>query len=153
MTVIYIVLLLSIAVIIWRDVAHVNEVTHAGGVVIKKKGGQTLVLLVSAKSNPAKRVLPKGHLETGEKESTAARREVKEEAGVDAEVIKKLDNVDGFKNFFLPIKTAFYLMAYKTDVAADEQRVKEWCSIDTAIAKVKRPDQRKLLKLVKQQGI
>lgn len=64
----------------------------AGGVVFKKESGETLIL-VSQHSYHHGWVFPKGligdHVE-GEKKIDTATREVKEETGIDAEIVQKL---------------------------------------------------------------
>src|SRR3954466_8510014 len=67
--------------------------THAGGVVIEGSGTDVRVLLVRGSRAPYPWVLPKGHIERGETPEDAARREVQEEAGVDAEVSRDLGTV------------------------------------------------------------
>ncbi|MCK4730026.1 MAG: NUDIX domain-containing protein [Candidatus Aenigmarchaeota archaeon] len=58
----------------------------AGGVVMNRKG---LILIVNQNGNSWS--LPKGHIDDGEEELTAAKREIYEESGVsDLELIKKL---------------------------------------------------------------
>ncbi len=54
--------------------------THAGGVVYRQQDGQTEFLLVRSSKAP-RYVLPKGHIDEGERAANAARREVAEEAG------------------------------------------------------------------------
>ena len=76
-----------------RDVTT-REATHAGGVVFRVRGGVVELLLVTARKRPASWVLPKGHVEAGETPEQAAVREVAEEAGVVAEVVRFLDDVD-----------------------------------------------------------
>lgn len=74
-----------------------NE-TSAGGVVFKKEGNQRLIL-VSQHSAHHGWVFPKGlvgdHYE-GEQEEETAVREVKEETGIEAKIVKRLPPVDYF---------------------------------------------------------
>ncbi len=63
-----------------------KQTRSAGGVVINRKG---LILAVNQNGNSWS--LPKGHLDDGEDELTAAKREIYEESGVkELELIKKL---------------------------------------------------------------
>ena len=62
------------------------EATSCGGVVIFR--GKVLVLYKNYKNKCEGWVLPKGTVETGEEYKETALREVKEEAGVDASIIK-----------------------------------------------------------------
>ncbi len=56
----------------------VTETQSAGGVVLNNKGE---VLVVSQQQGPSWS-LPKGHIEDGEKEMEAAKREIQEESGI-----------------------------------------------------------------------
>jgi 8-oxo-dGTP pyrophosphatase MutT (NUDIX family) len=55
--------------------------THAGGIVFSTHDGITSYLLVQAEQDRKQWVLPKGHIEPGEKPRETAVREVKEETG------------------------------------------------------------------------
>ncbi len=71
-----------------------ERVYSAGGVVFYKKS-----ILLLKKENGSW-VLPKGHIEIGEKKEEAALREVHEEAGVKAEILEYLDYIEyTFKDF------------------------------------------------------
>jgi 8-oxo-dGTP pyrophosphatase MutT (NUDIX family) len=69
------------------------EERSAGGVVLR--GEETLVVVPTRRSASGARVLalPKGHLDAGETAEQAAQREVREEGGVDAELIERLGEV------------------------------------------------------------
>jgi ADP-ribose pyrophosphatase YjhB (NUDIX family) len=72
----------------------------AGGVVINQKGK---ILVVSQHGNSWS--LPKGHLNIGEDEITAAKREIYEESGVEIdklEVIKDLGSYERFRIYKNP---------------------------------------------------
>ncbi len=62
------------------------ETVSCGGVVIHK--GKLLVLYKDYKNRYVGWVLPKGTVEAGETHQVTALREVKEEAGVDAQIVK-----------------------------------------------------------------
>ena len=63
----------------------------AGGVVVRRMRGRPFVAVVRVRGDTL--ALPKGHPEPGESSSEAARREVREEAGLDADLVEKLDDV------------------------------------------------------------
>lgn len=62
----------------------------AGGIVLKN--GQVLLIKNAALRDPKKAYwgFPKGHIHEGEKSADAAIREIKEETGIEAEIVKKL---------------------------------------------------------------
>jgi 8-oxo-dGTP pyrophosphatase MutT (NUDIX family) len=62
-------------------------------VVYRLRGGRTEFLLVTARRRPDVWVYPKGHIESGETAQEAAVREVEEESGVRANVVKRIDDV------------------------------------------------------------
>src|SRR5690625_4223675 len=74
----------------------VVDETSAGGVVVKVEDGQAFVAII-ARRNRAGRLewcLPKGHLEGTETAPEAAMREVEEETGIAAEVIRHIATID-----------------------------------------------------------
>jgi 8-oxo-dGTP pyrophosphatase MutT (NUDIX family) len=63
----------------------------AGGVVVRRMRGREFVAVVRVRG--ATLALPKGHPEAGESSAEAARREVREETGLEAELVEKLDDI------------------------------------------------------------
>jgi 8-oxo-dGTP pyrophosphatase MutT (NUDIX family) len=63
----------------------------AGGVVVRDDEGQPFVAVVRVRSEI--RALPKGHPFGDESPAEAARREVREETGLDAEMVEQLGDV------------------------------------------------------------
>jgi 8-oxo-dGTP pyrophosphatase MutT (NUDIX family) len=86
----------------------------AGGVVFRREPEGVLWLVVKPKGSEQWR-FPKGKIEKGENSGQTALREVKEEGGVEARILSKIDNI---KYFFVQqgqrvFKTVtFYLMEY-----------------------------------------
>ncbi|MFP4163173.1 MAG: NUDIX hydrolase [Chitinispirillaceae bacterium] len=70
-----------------RNSDHKNIVEQAGAVVYTLRDNQIRLLTVRSKKNPSQRIFPKGHIEPGESDVAAARRELLEEAGVRGERI------------------------------------------------------------------
>jgi ADP-ribose pyrophosphatase YjhB (NUDIX family) len=102
--------------------------THAGGVVRRDGPDGPRFLLVRASRAPFDWVIPKGHIEQGEAPEDTARREVREEAGVDAEV----DGLAGDLSFEARgrmVHARYFAMTYRGDVAAAEEREVRWCSL------------------------
>ncbi len=117
--------------------------TSAGGVAFRRSGGEIRVALISV-GEPRRCQLPKGIVGNDETTEAAAMREVREEAGVDTELIEPLDKVEywyvsrergravRFHKF-----VHFYLLRYVGgDVRHHDDEVHEarWFDIDAAIA-------------------
>jgi len=111
----------------------------AGGVVVRD--GACVVIVPTRRALGGARVLtlPKGHLEAGERPEDAAIREVREEAGVDARLVDKLDDLrywyqrDGMR---IAKVVSFFLLEY---VAGDpsehdpgEVEEARWMPLDEA---------------------
>lgn len=108
-----------------------DDLTHAGGIVYRRRGENLQMLIVRARPTPHDWVLPKGHIEPGETPEACARREVREEAGVDGEP-EVLIGVDRYTGPRGAIAVAFYLLKYVTDVTPDEERETRWVTFGEA---------------------
>jgi 8-oxo-dGTP pyrophosphatase MutT (NUDIX family) len=116
----------------------VETETSAGGVVVR---GDEVAVIVPYKPAPdGKRVLglPKGHPEPGESLEQAAAREVREEAGIETELIDKLGDVrywyqrQGRK---IRKTVSFFLFRYVAgDVADHDHEIEEarWMPLEQA---------------------
>jgi ADP-ribose pyrophosphatase YjhB (NUDIX family) len=94
----------------------------AGGVVLRN--GDIAVIRPKKRDQDGNPViaLPKGHLDDGESAEQAATREVREETGVEAELIEKLGDVRYFyqrkgRRIFKVV--AFYLFEYRSGDVED----------------------------------
>ena len=108
-----------------------DALTHAGGIVYRQRMDDIEILIVRARPKPHDWVLPKGHIDPGEMPEMCARREVREEAGVDAEPDVLL-GVDRYLTARGPVVVAFYLLRYVRDVLPDEIRETRWVRFDEA---------------------
>jgi 8-oxo-dGTP pyrophosphatase MutT (NUDIX family) len=72
---------------------NTSGLTHAGGVVFRKRNDTIEYLLIQAGTDANEWVLPKGHIELGESARETAVREVREETGYWARVTDWIDDV------------------------------------------------------------
>ena len=109
----------------------IDDLTHAGGIVYRRRGENLEMLIVRARPSPHDWVLPKGHIERGETPEACARREIREEAGVDGkpEILIGVDRYVGPRG---AIVVAFYLLQYVADVTPEETRETRWVTFDEA---------------------
>ena len=112
----------------------------AGGVVVRRMRGRPFVVAVRVRGDVL--ALPKGHPDGGESAAEAARREVREETGVEAELVEKLDDirywyVRGGERVMKIV--SFFLFRYRAGRIADhDHEVEEalWISLDEAPARL-----------------
>src|SRR5579872_5524138 len=140
----------------------VREIS-AGGVVVRRDGDEWLVAVIepqreafvasSAKPNARKQklvlALPKGLVDPGEKPEETALREVREETGIDASVIRKLSDIKyvyvrtwGDRQRVFKI-VSFFLLKYESgriDDVSTEMRIEvkqaKWMPLQEAAAKL-----------------
>jgi 8-oxo-dGTP pyrophosphatase MutT (NUDIX family) len=109
----------------------------AGGVVIRRFRGRPFVAVVRVREGVL--ALPKGHPEAGESAADAAQREVREETGLEAELVEKLDDIrywytrDGVRVLKV---VSFFLLSYRSGSVRDYQRAEvdgaEWIPLEEA---------------------
>ena len=114
----------------------------AGGVAYRKLDGRLEIAIIL--TEPERRwQLPKGMIDEGEMSEQAAQREVREEAGIETELIRPLDrteywyvgNYDGERKRFHK-RVAWFLMKYISgDVADHDHEVAEarWVGVREAL--------------------
>ena len=135
------------------------EQVSAGGVVYRRgEGGATKVAIVAV--NPSGRwQLPKGLIDAGETEEQAARREVREETGLDGRIVEKLETVEywyyatqrGERVRFHKL-VHFFLLEYLAGETADhDHEILEarWTSPDEAVAMLAFESERKVVQKAK----
>ena len=119
---------------------------EAGGVVIKLDALAPKYFLITAKDKPDEWIFPKGHIEKGEGAQAAAVREVKEEAGVEAQTLGRIGEIE-FQHQGQTIQVEFYLLKYLGDAASGEQRQKRWCTYGEALNLLTFSDTRRILRM------
>lgn len=111
-----------------------DGLTHAGGVVFRKRNDAIEYLLVQASTNRSEWVLPKGHIELGESARETAAREVQEETGCWAQVIHWIDDCRLGDGSEAPM-VRFLLMELVMEKESEwptENRQHRWLSLDAA---------------------
>ena len=109
----------------------------AGGVCVRRMRGRDYVAAVRVKDGSVL-ALPKGHIDPGESSAEAAEREVREEAGVEGELVEKLGDVRywyhrGGQRVMKNV--AFFLFRYRSGSVADhdhEVDSAEWVPLEDA---------------------
>jgi 8-oxo-dGTP pyrophosphatase MutT (NUDIX family) len=110
----------------------------AGGLVVRRFHGRPFIAAVRVKKGTVL-ALPKGHIEKGESGAEAAQREVREEAGIDGELVEKLGDVEywyarGGERVFKVV--SFFLLDYRSGSVRDYQREEvdgaEWVPLEDA---------------------
>jgi 8-oxo-dGTP pyrophosphatase MutT (NUDIX family) len=131
----------------------------AGGVVFRERdAGRFEVALI--RTHEGRWQLPKGWVEHGEGQEQAALREVREEAGIDAQVVGVLDKVEyWFKSTYDPEPARvhkfvhFFLLRYvsgSTDDHDDEVADARWVDIGEAQAMLSFKDERRIVAMAEQ---
>jgi ADP-ribose pyrophosphatase YjhB (NUDIX family) len=119
--------------------------THAGGIVFQRADGKIEYLLVRPKSGVAEWVLPKGHIESGEKSEEAAWREVLEETGVEARLIAYLGIIQ-FEANGKRVRVQYFLMKFTSRGAAAEERETTWAGYAKALTLLTHEQNREILR-------
>ena len=115
--------------------------SHAGGVVFRRTAnGKPEYLLVKAKDK-GQWVLPKGHIEKDEVPQYTALREVLEETGCPARIIKRIGTIAFSVNENM-VRSDFFLMEIDNQF---EDREKKWVTVAEAV-KLLHPESGNLLK-------
>jgi 8-oxo-dGTP pyrophosphatase MutT (NUDIX family) len=130
------------------------EEVSAGGVVLR--GSDVLLVVPTRRAANGSRVvaLPKGHLDGDETDEQAAAREVREEGGVEADLVEALGDVryhyrrDGR---LISKRVRFFLFAFRSGSPADHDHEIEdarWVPIETAVSELTYPGERDMVRRV-----
>ena len=107
-----------------------DGLTHAGGVVYRRKNKVLEFLLVEASSDRLQWVLPKGHIEPGEDPRATAVREVREETGHWGRVVRWLEDSRLGKEPNAPMVRWFLLeLAEEAATWPEENRQRTWLQL------------------------
>jgi 8-oxo-dGTP diphosphatase len=130
----------------------IRRQVSAGGVVLRGRGANAEVVLIMPRGTQRWQ-LPKGLVDPDEAPAGAARREVREEAGVDAEVVSPLETIeywyvgtdrDGARVRFHK-SVHFFLLEYRGgDVGEHDHEVTEarWVPLVDAVRLLAFPNER-----------
>jgi 8-oxo-dGTP diphosphatase len=136
------------------NIPTVNQVS-AGGVAFRMHDGQVEVALISV--GEARRwQLPKGTVEKNETNEAAAVREVREETGIQTEVVSLLDRIEywfyslsgGKRTRHHKYVYFFLLRALSGDITDHDHEVNEsrWVEMKTALKMLKFENEKRILK-------
>ena len=123
------------------------EYTHAGGIVCRREDGERCYLLVRSSTDASHWVLPKGHIDAGESPEEAALREVREEAGVEAEIVARA-GIDTYTQEGEEVRALYFAMRFESSCPADEDRELCWLGYPEACAKISFEGARTLIERV-----
>jgi 8-oxo-dGTP pyrophosphatase MutT (NUDIX family) len=123
-----------------------DDPTHAGGLVFRTtEDGGVEWLLVESSQDENVWVLPKGHVEPGERLKLTAVREVREETGVLARILAVLE-VSSYRLDDEDVRVQFYLMEKLEQWRpTDPLRRAGWYRLETARKKVHHEESKRLL--------
>ncbi len=127
------------------------EEFSAGGVVVRDQ--EVIVVVPVRRDAHGRRVLglPKGHPDGDETPEAAATREVREEAGVEAELVEKLGDVQYVyerPRRRVSKRVAFFLFRYRSgDVADHDHEIEQacWMPLGEAAQSLSYPGEREMV--------
>ncbi len=128
----------------------------SGGAVISFRDRVPYVALIATRGR-TRWGLPKGAVAAGETSEQAALREVKEETGLEAKIIKSLDTIEYFfraAGVLIRKRVDFYLMEYvdgELTPQLSEVDDVEWVELSVAIERASFDSEKKLLEMAQRE--
>ena len=121
----------------------------AGGLVVRRFRGRPWLACIRVKGGEVL-ALPKGHIDAGESAAEAAEREVREETGVEADLVEKLGDIRywyarGGKRVMKIV--SFFLFRYRSGSVADhDHEVEEalWIPLEEAPGRLAHKGEREM---------
>jgi len=120
------------------------------------RDGAAHVALIATR-NKTRWGLPKGAVTTGETSEDAALREVREETGLEARILKPLDTIEYFfraGDTLIQKRVDFYLMEYvagELEPQLSEVDAVEWVELSAALQRASFDSERRLLQMAWQE--
>ena len=128
----------------------------SGGAVISVRNGAAHVAMIATRGR-TRWGLPKGAVSQGETSEAAALREVQEETGLEADIIKPLNTIEYFfraGDTLIRKKVDFYLMVHtggELKPQLSEVDDVEWVELSEAIQRASFASEKKLLEAAQQE--